>query len=274
MSYPLNRCFGLLVGEQNCGKSYLLQSNPECFIINTDGSSAVHANAKAMMWPGVDPLTGRTIDVTEKPIVLTWDHIEEKRQQLISLATNEQPRPACVALDTVTSAVRLVCQKVVRDLGKSRWEELDGRMAWQLVGTILVEFAMSLRAHGYGVWFVAHLARTWRPLTDTTSVEEIDIGLSDGLRSRLSKIVEVIVPMRARSEPVTVNEPRTLVANGRTVTTSVPVQRTVKRRTLPFEDPTFERIVRTRTLKPLPTIDLDTEDAWARFEAAYEACRA
>ena len=251
MSYPLNRCFGLLVGEQNCGKSFLLQSNPDCFIINTDASSAVHPNG----------------------LVLTWDHVEEKRQRLIELATSDQPRPGCVALDTVTSAVRLVCQKVVRDLGKTRWEELDGRMGWQLVGSILVEFAMSLRAHGYGVWFVAHLTRTWRALTDSTNVEEIDIGLSDSLRSRLSKIVEVIVPVRARSEVVTANEPRTLVANGRQVTTYVPIQRTVKRRTLPFDDPTFERIVRTRTLRPLPTIELAGEDAWATFEKAYEGCR-
>ena len=85
MKYPLNALFGMVVGEQNTGKSYLFQSNPDAFIINLDLSSTVTPECRATIWPGVDD-AGLPIDIDNKHLVLTWDKVLEKKQQLIDMA--------------------------------------------------------------------------------------------------------------------------------------------------------------------------------------------
>jgi len=64
--YSLRNLFGMVVGEQNSGKSYLFQSCPDAFVINLDLSSTVSPHAKCAVWPGIG-LDGRPMDVDGKP---------------------------------------------------------------------------------------------------------------------------------------------------------------------------------------------------------------
>jgi len=79
--YSLRNLFGMVVGEQNSGKSYLFQSCPDAFVINLDLSSTVSPHAKCAVWPGIG-LDGRPMDVDGKPLIITWDHVEAKIKQL------------------------------------------------------------------------------------------------------------------------------------------------------------------------------------------------
>lgn len=268
MSYPLGRLFGMLVGEQNSGKSYLFQSNPDAFIINLDESGVVHPSCPATIWPGVNP-DGRSIDIDNKPLTLSWAAVEEKRKILLDLAARNEPRPTTVVIDTLMAAIRLLKPHIASQLGRDSFEQAHGPAAWDRLYETLVEFCMSLRQAGYGVWIVAHLSRRWVSLSDTAAVEELRLSMSEGLKDRLSRMVEIIAPMRCDTSTTTIQEQITTTIAGKPVTRTIPkiVQRHA--RALIFDDPAYTRLVRTRTLRRMPNIPLDGPTPWADFERAF-----
>lgn len=268
VAFDLDTVFGMLVGEQNSGKSYLAQSNPNAFIINADDSPIVNPHGQACIWPARDT-DGRIIDLDGKPMVLTWDAIEKKRQQLIQMAKDNVDRPRTVVLDTIFPVMRLLKQHVVAHFNKTEWEQLHGPMAYEKVYSILIEFALSLRSHGYGVWFVAHLSKRWVSLSETSNIQEYALYMSEGLRERLSKTVELIAPVRAMNSTKVVTSDKTINVGGKEVVRKVTNEVPYTRRYLAFNDPEFANIIRTRTLKPLPDIDLDGPNPWETFSQAF-----
>ena len=156
--YPLGKMFGLLVGESGAGKSFVMQSNPDAYILNLDETPTVYPNSEATMFPIAGP-DGRPVDETGKPIVLSWEDIEEKKKVLCALATSNSPRPQTVVLDTIMQALRLLRPYVAKMYGRENFRDVDGRLGWERLFDTLIEFAVTLRRHGYGVVFTCHLSR-------------------------------------------------------------------------------------------------------------------
>jgi hypothetical protein len=258
VAFDLDNVFGMLVGEQNSGKSYLVQSNPEAFIINADDSPVVNPKGQACIWPARDD-QGRIIDLDGKPLVLTWEAIERKKEQLIQMAQSGVDRPRTIVLDTLFPVLRL-----------------HGPMAYEKMYSTLIDFALELRQHGYGVWFVAHLSKKWVSLDETKTVSEYGLSMSEGLRERLSKTVEMIAPVRAVHQTTTEVTKVTTKVGNKDVTRNVATSKPSIRRYLAFNDPEFSHVIRTRTLRPLPNIELSENDSpWETFSRAFsEAVRA
>lgn len=275
MTYPLTRMFGMLVGEQNCGKTFVVQSCEDAFIINCDLSGSPNPNATSISWPGIDA-EGNTMDVGNRPFVLTWDDVEKKIDQLVSMAKANQPRPSMVVFDTVAGMIRLLQPWVADKLGRSSFSDCDGRQAWdRLYAHIVDRVAMRLRAAGYGVWFIAHLGRSWVQIDDQRSTEAIDFTMGPGLRQRLSAVVEVIIPVVAlqTTVPKTTNQIIQL-GGGKTTTRPVHTTETVTTRKFAFGDPKYGTIKRARTPRPIPDIDYtDSPNPWQRLVQEYDAAR-
>jgi hypothetical protein len=264
----LNSIWGLIIGEQNAGKSYLVQSNPEAFVINADDSSIVNPAAEATIWPARDEVN-RIVDVDGKPMHLTWDAIDRKRKQLIAMAEANADRPACVVLDTLFPCVRLLKHWVPRQLHKDSWELCHGPAAWDLLYNTLIEFGMSLRNHGYGVWFVAHLSKRWHNINETSSVPEYAISMPEGLRDRLSKTVEMIAPIQAVMERKMTVQKVERRAGDRVIHENKPVEAVEIRRSVCFQVPEFSHLIRTRTIRPIHNVSLDDGNPWEAFSRAF-----
>ena len=269
MSYPLNSLFGMVVGEQNTGKSYLFQSNPDAFILNLDLSSTVVPECRATIWPGVNE-EGMPVDVGGVPLILTWQKVLDKKKQLIALAKANEPRPKCIVLDTITPAVRLLKPYVAEKMGRQSFEQAHGPAAYDKLFDEVLSIAFDLRQHGYGVWFVAHLSREYLQVGEEgAKKEELTLNLSAGMVRRLTPAVEMIAPVCCDRKIRTENETKTIKSGGKEIQRSIPVEKVVIERMLAFNDPRFSRIIRTRTAKRLLNVPLDSDNPWGSFEAAF-----
>ena len=267
MSYPLNSMFGMVVGEQNVGKSYLFQDNPDAFIFNLDVSGTVIPECKATIWPGIGE-GGRPIDVDGDPLILTWERVKQKISQLNQLAVNDQPRPKCVVIDTMSPMYRLLEDWVVKQFNKEKWEQLDGRAAYKKLYDEIMNTCFDLRSNGYGVWLIVHLAKEKMEVEEQTRTELL-LSLPPGLHKRLTPAVEMIAPIAC--DNVKTLKPRQIVTdlpNGRTHTRTVNDTTTTKVRKIAFSDTRFSSIIRTRTVNLMKDIELDGSP-WIQFESAY-----
>jgi len=276
MSYPLTKMFGMIVGEQNCGKTYLLQSCPDAFIVNCDLSGSPNPNAVSVSWPFVDSVTGNTFDVGKRPMTMTWDAVEAKIAQLVALPPGSD-RPGMIVFDTLGGMIRLLQPWVAAQLGRSKFTDCDGRQAWdRLYAHIIDGVCTKLRTAGYGVWIVAHLGRQWKQIDDSKSTEVLDFMIGDGLRARLSSVVEVIVPIvtEVATVPVT-KEVVTQLPGGAKSVRKVPTTEKQVVRKIAFEDPAYRNIRRARTPRPLPDIVIpDGGDPWRTLVDEYDRARA
>lgn len=270
---PLGRMLGLVVGEAGAGKSFLLQSNPNAFIINLDGTPAVCPTSEAVMWP-VPGADGRPTDERGNPIVLTWKLVEEKQKQLIELAKNNQPRPETVVIDTLGAALRLLRPYVASLYGREQFHEIDGRLGWERLFDTLIEYGATLRRHGYGVYYIAHLSRKHIPLSEQQHVEEYKILISDGLYARMFPMFDLVIPITTtwdvREE---VNEVEVKIGD-RVIKKNNVVSKKVREHFATFSNPKLEGIAKVRTLQPMETLKLPNNGAWAALQAAYEAANA
>jgi len=259
----------MVVGEQNTGKSYLFQSNPDAFIINLDLSSTVVPECRATIWPGIDS-SGRPIDVDGKSIVLDWDKILAKRNQLIQLAKEDHPRPKCVVFDTITPLIRMLKPWVAQQMGREKWEQCHGPAAYDKLYDEILQIAADLRRFGYGVWFIAHLSKEMMEVSEETTKRELMVNLSSGLTRRLTPAVEMIAPICC--DVVTEMVPRTKtikMSNGKEVEKTFHDTVTYNKRKIAFSDPRFAGLIRTRTVNRMQDITLDGEDPWSSFETAF-----
>ena len=269
MNYPLNALFGMVVGEQNTGKSYLFQSNPDAFIINLDLSSTVVPECRATIWPGVNE-EGTPIDVGGEQLVLTWEKVIEKKKQLIALAKANEPRPKCIVVDTITPAVRLLKPYIASKMDRTSFEQAHGPAAYDKLFDEVLSFAFDLRQHGYGVWFIAHLSREYLQVGDDGGKkEELTLNLSAGMVRRLTPAVEMIAPVCCDRRNTTVMETRTVKSGAKEIERKIPTEKIIYERKLAFDDVRFSRIIRTRTSNRMLNVPLDSVDPWGSFEAAF-----
>ena len=268
--YSLRNLLGMVVGEQNSGKSYLFPSCSDAFIINLDLSSTVSPHAKCVVWPGIGG-DGRPIDVDGKPLVMTWEHVMAKVQQLCDMAKNNEERPSMVVFDTMSPMIRLLKPWVAKQMGRDSFELAHGPAAWEKLYDTVIDVAHRLRSHGYGVWLLAHISRAWVEIAESSKIEEHSLSLPPGLRERLSKVVEMIAPVRSDSREVATTEVRQLNVGGKIVNQNVSSNKQIINRTIAFRDNRYLRLIRTRTLKPMPDIDItNSPDPWGLFEEAYK----
>ena len=271
MQYPLNSMFGMVVGEQNTGKSYLFQSNPDAFIFNLDLSSTVIPECRATIWPGIND-EGRPVDVDGKHIKLDWDKVLAKKQQLIQLAESNQPRPKCVVFDTITPMTRMLKPWVAKQMGREKFEQLHGPAAYDKLFEEILQIAFDLRQHGYGVWFIAHLSKEFVQISEESSSKqtELILNLSGGMNRRLTPAVEMIAPICC--DVVTEMVPRTKtikMSNGKEVEKTFHDSVTSYKRKIAFSDPRFAGLIRTRTVNRMSDIPLDGVSPWSQFEEAF-----
>lgn len=269
--YPLKKVFGMVVGEQNSGKTFLFQSCPDAFILNLDASSTVNANAKATTWPGIDK-DGELVDVGGTRILsMTWEMTLKKIEQLVLLAKNNADRPSMVVFDTMNPMYRMVVDYISTTVLKCSWDEYTGYDKWSKVNNEILRVARLLRQSGYGVWFIAHLTREWAEIRQE---EEYKLAIPKSLREALSKEVELIAPVFTKSltKQVETTVKGIKLPNGK----QAPDRKIFKpqiffERTINFDDPRTMGLVRRRTLNPIPPIELQADNPWTSFEEAYDA---
>jgi hypothetical protein len=84
-------------------------------------------------------------------------------------------------------------------------------------------------------------------------------------------VVEIIAPMRSEVRETTIVEPTVVTVAGKQVTQNRTVSKQTITRTIAFRDPRYLRLIRTRTLKPMPDIDVTgAAEPWVLFEEAYK----
>ena len=267
------RMLGLVVGEAGCGKSFLLQSHPGAYILNLDETPAVCGTSEAVMFPTPGP-DGRSVDERGSPVVLDWAALEAKQKVLIELAKNNQPRPETVVIDTLGAAIRLLRPHIAKIYGRERFTDVDGRLGWERLFDTLIEFGTTLRRHGYGVYYIAHLSRKHVPLSENQNVEEYKILISDGLYARMFPMFDIVIPITAQWDIKEITRDQEANVGGKVVTRKVTSQEKVRRHYCSFDNPKLEGIAKVRTLSPLTTIELPRDSAWQAFCSAYETANA
>lgn len=265
MAHPPGQLLGLLVGMPGTGKSSFIQSNPNAFIINTDGTSTTNPTPQACMWPGVTK-EGQPMDVGGSKMVLTWEEILNKKNQLINLAENNCERPQTVILDSLGPAIQIMKDYVTKKMGKEEWKQLDGRRAWDDVYDGLVRFSLDLRRNGYGFFYICHLVNAKIPLGDDRYTIRPELTITDNFYKRLFPMFELV----AAFESDWIMESKQVQMKGiggkpgpmKTETTKV------QKYFMTVNDEALAGITKCRVKLP-DQIELPQESAWTSFEGQY-----
>ena len=258
MVAPPGKLFGLLVGMPGVGKSCFIQSNPNAFIINTDLSSTTTEEPKACIWPGMgsDGTPCEPSGSGTSPLVLTWDAILKKKDQLIELSKSNADRPSTVVMDSLQPALALV----------KDWKDLDGRRAWDDVYEQLLRFALDLRQHGYGFYYVCHLVNAKIPLGDDRYVIRPELTITDNFYKRLFPLFELVAAFESeivsKTEMVQMKKPDGSPGPKR--------PKSVKKKThyITVNDESLAGITKCRVVLP-DRFELPPTDSWSVFEEAY-----
>jgi hypothetical protein len=268
MVAPPGKLFGLLVGMPGSGKSCFVQSNPNAFIINTDLSSTTTEEPKACIWPGMGP-DGSPCEPSGKgmnPMVLTWEKILEKKKSLIDMSQKGLDRPDTIIVDSLGPSIALVRDWVTKKANKTEWKELDGRRAWDDVYEQLLRFALDLRQHGYGFYYVCHLVNAKIPLGDDRYVIRPELTITDNFYKRLFPLFELVAAFE--SEITTKTEMIHLKNKDGSPGPKRP--KTVKKKAhyITVNDEKLSGITKCRVVLP-DRFELPSIDAWSVFEEAY-----
>lgn len=275
---PPERLFGMCVSRYNQGKSHFFQSCPDAYIWNTDQSSVLQPDA--VVWPVLDTETGRLMDADGKPMILTYEAILEKKKVLLEMAVKQEPRPAMVVIDSLTSFLRLLkdyCVRNARALGLKNddvlnFKGLDGRAAYDWMYDQMMVLAQDLRNHGYGFYYVAHIKKERRAIKmgdDIVYAEDFEVSFTKAVAERLYPMMEMVFEIqKRRGSEEFVEEKIVQTSNGPTK-----IKQKGSRPTETFHLLTRNDTLPDGTLKPrikMPdTLQLPAEHAWAFFASEY-----
>lgn len=276
MKIPLSRSTVLIFSLPGKGKSNLVQSNRDAFIFNTDQSSTVTANPVAVIWPGVDPRTGQSINDDSRPFILAFDHILAKKAKLLELARDDKPRPATVVIDSITTFSALIKPYVTSNattLGISSktvtsFRELHGPAAWDAVYELCVSFISDLRNAGYGVTILAHIVKEKIPLGDEKFTMGVDFTFGAGLWKRLSPLLDYSCLIDKVPETISDKEEIDIVVGpGKTAKRTVSKDRVVDAVYIDVLAPEYQGLVKNRV--SFPRFKIPAVDGWAALEAHH-----
>jgi len=265
MVHPPGQLLGLLVGMPGTGKSSFMQSNPDAFIINTDGTSTTNPTPQACIWPGVTAF-GEPMDVGGASMVLTWDEVLKKKEQLIKMAGSNTQRPQTIVLDSLGPSIQLMKDYVTKKAGRENWKDLDGRRAWDDVYDGLLRFSLDLRRHGYGFFYVCHLVNAKIPLGDDRYTIRPELTITDSFYKRLFPMFELV----AAFESDWVTESKQIQMQGVGGKPGPKRTETIKTQKyyMTINDEALAGITKCRVDLP-DRIELPQEDSWSSFEGQY-----
>jgi len=283
MVAPAERITAFIHGVPGCGKSAFLQSHPDAFIFNFDNSSTVTPTAKAAIWPGRDPDSGRPIGDDGQPFVLNWPAAQAKINLLKELAVNNQPRPSTVVFDSISAWVQLLVAWVpanavslyLRSAEKGpvdSWRALDGKAAWTAVYDLIYAAIAELQNCGYGVYVIGHVVQKAVPIDEDLYNIRYDLALGDGLWRRIFPLFELCATVTTSLETRPVTTQRTVKnRDGSVRTYDSTTDETFKAFRLTYEMKGMEGISKSRVR--FPPVTLPEHDAWAHFARIYNENR-
>lgn len=186
----------LIMGFPDAGKSHLLESNPEAFIFNCDGTSTSNPDTVATIYPGYNA-KGEMVDENGKVRPLTYEDIREKVATLEKMAANNEDRPTTVVFDSMTTLVALLKKWVPNNLfaatkGKE-FRHLDGQMAWDALYTEVLSIFCRVRDAGYGCYVIAHLKRDIKNRGKDSEKETIIPAMSTNFAQKLLAHFEMVL---------------------------------------------------------------------------------
>lgn len=276
----LTQCISVWHGNSGEGKSSLLQSCSDAFIVNTDLSSTSCPDPKAFIWPSLNE-GGQPVE-SDGAVVsdFTWEEAMERINIVRDMAREGvEGAPRMVVIDTIDTAIRLVMDKVVADHGKTEWEDLFGPSAWAAVYDEFLDLAFDNRKAGLGTAFVAHL--TTKVLTEGEGRSQKKVVLenvpriTDNFWGRLNDICEIcgVVEQRLRTvseEVEKVNsktgEPIVSPKTGNVITHKV--SRKVPEVVVSFE-PRYKGVAKRRS-GIQTSVAIPHKDGWLALEEAYQ----
>lgn len=277
---PPHKSIAFFFGLPGEGKSALMQSVPNSFLFNLDGSSTVSSSPRAEMWPLPSSSTGQLEDGSGQPIVLTHDLIMEKVAILKDLAKTNQPRPDTVIFDSLSTWLRLLIEWVPANAVKlgirspndgpaTSFRQLHGPAAWDCVYEAVVQTIADLKAHGYGVFLVGHVVRNTVPIGENLNTFTMDFTTGPGFWKRFFPLVELSVAICARLSvrEVVLEQPQTVRGETRMVSRRQPISEKIVEAISTRED--LAGMAKTRV--NLPPIPLNPSDPWESFHTAYLA---
>lgn len=268
---PLHKVKGALIGRTNVGKSHLIQSCPNSYILNADAASTVVNPIAAQIWPAKDS-QGRLLGDNGAPITLKWSHLQEKRRILLDLAARNQPRPDTIFLDSFSAAISLAREFVMEKRGATEWEAIGGdkRTAWEMVHQEIIGMMDSLHRAGYGFFYIMHVTNAKVEMGENRLVSQPELTITDGFWSKFQHALEFVGALRTDIESVTETVETPVTVRGVTHTERRPVTTRRKVWFLTVNDPEYSGICRARTKTPLPDkIYLPPVNPWAYLESIY-----
>lgn len=276
-----SRMFIVLVGPGGSGKTNFLMSVPGILSVNSDLSppprpSSTAALPDCQFFPALGD-NAEPVDFAGNPITFRWEMIEELRVSLIDAAQKNLPRPRAIALDSCSSAMRLLLDYVTRNpvtLNLVKPEEASRiREFWHLHGPaaygraydILVNFITSIRQAGYGVFLTFHITPTVMQIGENQSVTVWEPATSPGAWSRIFPMADMVLPIRQLSRMKV--EPVYAEVNGQRIKTGTR-QTPELYYAMEFNNPSLINVTKRRVALP-EMIELPAVDAWATFAAKY-----
>jgi hypothetical protein len=269
--------FGIVLGQPNQGKTTFLASNPAALIINADCTP--HPDPGVSLPAQVFPLVnaaGVPIGPNGLPLYLKWSHISSMAESLIAAARDNKPRPRVVILDSIIGAIRLLQEEEVEFFNSNFAKEPKDRInffyefignwamsAWGRVYDKFIPWILSLRAAGYGVVLVAHLAETTNPANGISDVNSIN--MPDRLWRRLHPTADYCVVVTASIDTRVVEDKEKVTMKDGSVIEMVKA-RTIERpvRSLIMNQRNLSGIVKCK-YNTVDKIELEAGSGWSDF---------
>jgi hypothetical protein len=267
MIHPCGKLFGLLCGKPKVGKSCFIQSHPEAWVVNFDDTSTTTPDVRATIWPGVGE-QGEPIDVDGQPMVLTWEKVKEKIELLKKMSKEGKLVPETIFFDSLGSWIRVLRDFIMRENGKDRWNELDGRRAWDRLYEMVIEECMSLRQHGFGVYIICHVINAKIPIGDDKFVFRPELTITDGFYKRLYPLFELVVAFDIEDRTITETKEQVVEIKGVKKTIKKPSSKRVRQHVMKVDDEHLSEITGQRIQLPA-TIVLPHVGGWEHFSDVY-----
>lgn len=269
------RVFGIMIGENNTGKTSFLGSNPAALIVNMDLSSTPVPSLDAppppcQLWPGINT-EGQCIDFDHKPMVLTGEAIDGLKVRLIEAATKNQPRPETIVFDSAGAWINLLKAQTLLHFKKDSWDAGHGEAMWEYLYNKILSTMNELRAAGYGVWIIAHI--TFEYIDDGTAgglkKKHYSLTTPPGFFKRFYGMFEVALELQ-KTYTIKVSDVvrTTKMADGSTVQMPDKVEERIPLFVLIGESPTMQSLYKRRVAFPA-RIELPAQGSWDKFTKMY-----
>jgi hypothetical protein len=206
--------------------------------------------------------------------MLTWDHVLRMKAVLLEAAKNNDPsRPETIVIDSLAAAISLSKDYVTKAAGKTSFDELHGKSAWDDVYNQIIDLANDLRNHGYGVYMICHMTQKYIPLDENKNIRVNLLTITDAFYRRLYHRFEFVgaISKETRTEMIDVAQPTSLKnPDGTPKMRIVKQAKVITKRFLVTSAPDVEDITKVRVVLP-PTIELSASGAWEDFEREYRS---